>query len=233
MKDKHIIIVLLSVILVIICCGIAYNLLAENTKYVSINIAESGTTLEIPDDMTIKSNDAESGITVLGNDNTIVVWFNSQDKSVSQILEFASVKNPIFGNEFDGNVTVSDPNLMGFSLNGQCNGVFISNNDTHDNIIVFSKSKDILDYIINSIDWGNKTVSNSDDAPSSSSSSESSSSQPSAYAYKSDGTPMYNEKEVQEYMGNKYGMVEYHIGDNGYIDMDEPGFDDAGHYVGY
>ena len=42
---------------------------------------------------------------------------------------------------------------------------------------------------------------------------------------------MYSQREVSEYMGNKYGMVEYHIGDNGYIDMDEPGFDDAGNKI--
>ena len=56
---------------------------------------------------------------------------------------------------------------------------------------------------------------------------------PSAYAYQSDGTPMYSQSEVDNYMLNKYGMVDYHVGSNGYIDMDEPGFDDAGHYVGY
>lgn len=67
----------------------------------------------------------------------------------------------------------------------------------------------------------------------SSSSSSSQSSTPSAYAYKSDGTPMYSQSEVDMYMYNKYGLVDYHVGDNGYIDMDEPGFDDAGHWVGY
>lgn len=60
------------------------------------------------------------------------------------------------------------------------------------------------------------------------SSSSSSSSTPSAYAYKSDGTPMYSQQEVDNYMLNKYGMVNYHVGSNGYIDMDEPGYDNAG-----
>lgn len=66
------------------------------------------------------------------------------------------------------------------------------------------------------------------EAESESSSSSSSSSAPSAYAYKSDGTPMYSQAEVDSYMLNKYGMVDYHVGSNGYIDMDEPGYDDAG-----
>lgn len=61
----------------------------------------------------------------------------------------------------------------------------------------------------------------------------SSSSTPSAYAYKSDGTPMYSQAEVSDYMYHKYGNVNYHIGSNGYVDMDQPGYDDAGHWVGY
>lgn len=68
---------------------------------------------------------------------------------------------------------------------------------------------------------------------SSTSSSSSQSSSPQAYAYKSDGTPMYSQAEVDRYMYNKYGYVDYHVGDNGYVDMDEPGYDDAGHWVGY
>ncbi len=61
----------------------------------------------------------------------------------------------------------------------------------------------------------------------------SASSTPSAYAYKADGTPMYSQAEVDRYMYNKYGSVNYHLQDNGYVNLDEPGFDDAGHYVGY
>lgn len=63
--------------------------------------------------------------------------------------------------------------------------------------------------------------------------SEPAQSQPSVYAYKSDGTPMYSQAEVDSYMLNKYGMVNYHIKENRYIDMDEPGFDDKGNYIGY
>ena len=65
------------------------------------------------------------------------------------------------------------------------------------------------------------------------SSSSQSQSQPKAYAYKSDGTPMYSQAEVDEYMLNKYGYVNYHLNDNGYVNLDEPGFDDAGNWVGY
>lgn len=74
------------------------------------------------------------------------------------------------------------------------------------------------------------TVKEEEVAESQSSSSSSSDSR-TAYAYKSDGTPMYSQAEVDQYMTNKYGYVNYHIGSNGYVDMDEPGYGDDGHRI--
>lgn len=223
MNKKYLIIGVLIIIIALLCTGIAYMLLVDQTKYVTSNIDASGTTIEIPDDMVIKSNNSENGIVVLENKNTIVIVFNSADKGLAELMAFANIKVPIFGNEFTGNLSINNPTVAGCSLEGQCNAVYIGNNETHDNIIVISKNKDIVDHIINSIKWGKKTDS----------SDETASSQPSAYAYKSDGTPMYSEQEVQDYMLNKYGMVDYHVGSNGYIDMDEPGYDDAGNMIDY
>ena len=77
------------------------------------------------------------------------------------------------------------------------------------------------------------TVKEKEATQTSSSQSQSSQSQPSVYAYKSDGTPMYSAAEVESYMYNKYGPVNYHIKSNGYVDLDEPGFDDKGNWIGY
>ena len=149
MDKKTLIIILLSVILVIILAAIGYILPAGHTEYVSETISESQTSFEMPKDMTVKSNNSDSGIVVYENDNTIIVVFNSQDKGVAQIMAFANIKNPIFGNEFSGNLTMNNPVISGCSLDGECNAVFIGNNDTHDNIIVISKNKDIVNHIIN------------------------------------------------------------------------------------
>lgn len=48
------------------------------------------------------------------------------------------------------------------------------------------------------------------------------------YAYKSDGTPMYSKAEVDSYVQSKYGSVNYHIQDNGYVNIDDPGYTDDG-----
>ena len=61
----------------------------------------------------------------------------------------------------------------------------------------------------------------------------SSQSQPQVYAYRSDGSPMYSQAEVDQYMYNKYGPVSYHIKSTRYIDLDDPGFDDKGNWIGY
>ena len=228
MNKQYLIIGILGIIIVLLCFGIAYTLLAEHTEYVSVNLVENGSTMEIPKDMVIKSNNSESGIVVLENDNTIVILFNSANKGLAQIMSFAEIKNPIFGSEYSGNVTLKDPTIAGCSLAGECNAVYLGNNETNDNIIVISKDKNIVDHIINSIKW----VAVADSGEEASVAEDTSANtQPSAYAYKSDGTPMYSQQEVSDYMMNKYGMVDYHVGENGYIDMDEPGFDDAGNKI--
>ena len=234
MDSKYLIIGVLCAIIAILCCGIAYTMLSDNMQYITVNTVENGTTMEIPDDMAVKSNNTESGIVVLENDNTIVVFFNSQGKGLAQLMAFADIKNPIFGSESEGNVSITDPTIAGCSLEGKCNAVYVGNNDTHDNIIVISKSKDIVDHIVGSIKWV-VTDSGDDEAEvvesDAATTSDTSDSQPSAYAYKSDGTPMYSEEEVGDYMRDKYGLVDYHIAENGYIDMDEPGYDDAGNKI--
>lgn len=222
MNNKHLIIAILSIIILLLCGGIAYNLFGQQTEYVTVNIIENGTTIEIPKDMTLKSNN--SGIVVLENENTIVITFNSINKGIPEIMAFADIKIPIFGNEYSGNVTLKDPTTAGCSLKGECNAVYIGNNETHDNIIVISKNKNIVDHIINSIKWKITEEPHEEVASSVETS-------PSAYAYKADGTPMYSQDEVSNYMKNKYGLVNYHIEDNGYIDMDEPGYDDAGNKI--
>ena len=225
MDQKYLIIGLVAVIIAL-AAGLAYTLLMPHTEYVNISVVNGGTTVDIPNDMTIKSNN--NGIQVYENANTIVITFNSADRSEDDILAFTNIKNPIFGNASNGNVKMTNPTVAGCSLHGECSATYSSNDDTHDNIIVISKDKDIADHVIKSIQWHAVQSSSTEDSGSSSSSSG-----PSALAYKSDGTPMYSQAEVDRYMANKYGDVNYHIGGNGYIDMDEPGYDDAGHWIGY
>lgn len=163
-QKKIIIIVILVAVIVALCSFIAYEVFFNQTEYTTMSIAESGTTIEMPADMKLKSTNEDSGITVLENDNTVIVLFNSIDKGLAQIMGFSEIKNPIFGNEFQGNTTMKDPTVAGCSLDGECSAVFIGNNETHDNIMVISKDNDIVTHIINSIKWNNDDSGTDDDS---------------------------------------------------------------------
>ena len=54
---------------------------------------------------------------------------------------------------------------------------------------------------------------------------------PKVVAYKSDGTPMYSQAEVDNYVQSKYGTSSYHIQDNGYINLDDSRYTDDGAVV--
>ena len=177
--DKKYVIIILLVIVAILLAGLAYMLFVPQTEYVTVNTVANGTTMEIPKDMVLKSNNNDSGITVLENDNTIVIVFNSANKNIAQIVGFSDIKNPIFGSEFDGNLTLKDPVVAGCSLDGECNAIFIGNNETHDNIIVISKDVNIVNHIINSIKW--KSISADESTNTSVASSTSSPSQTQHY----------------------------------------------------
>ena len=164
MEQKKIILILILIaVLVALCSFITYALVLNQTEYTTMTIAESGTTIEVPDDMKLKSTNGDSGITVLENDNTIIVLFNSKDKGLSQIVGFSDIKNPIFGSEFQGDTTLKDPTVAGCHLDGECRAVYLGNNQTHDNILVISKNKDIVTHIINSIKWSLDAADNNTD----------------------------------------------------------------------
>lgn len=52
-----------------------------------------------------------------------------------------------------------------------------------------------------------------------------------AVGYKSDGTPMYSQAEVSNYVKSKYGCVDYHMQDNGYVALDDPHYTSDGHKI--
>lgn len=220
MDRKYIIIGLLIVIFILICAIMLVSV-GNSRAYQNFTCDDTGTSLEVPADLKVRQDNSNHGIryTVMSTpDGDIVI-----QRSVGD--------NPYMGEGMSG---ASD--LLNSYDGDKVNGVEIHTcsrtvkNDATGEVIMVSSNRgdnETVEHIINSIKWGNKTVSSSDAGDSAHVSS--ASSEPSAYAYKADGTPMYSQDEVDDYMLHKYGMVNYHVGDNGYIDMDEPGYDDAGH----
>ena len=75
------------------------------------------------------------------------------------------------------------------------------------------------------------TANNTNNNTNKDSSQTSNTNQNHAIAYKSDGTPMYSQSEVNSYMSTKYGKVDYHIQDNGYISIDDPHYTSDGRRI--
>lgn len=150
MDQKYIIIIIAAVLL----CGVAaYFLLADTTEYTRIELGENGTSIDVPKNMVTKSNYTALGVMVLKNDNTIVVSFNSAKNGLESLIDFDTVKKTLFKNDSERNITLKNPRIAGYTLQGEYTAVYASNNTTHDNIVVISKNKMIANHIIDSIQW--------------------------------------------------------------------------------
>ena len=221
MNNKYIIIGLLLVIFILLC-GIIFTGMSNVSAYKNFTCNDTGTSFEVPVDLKVRQDQNNFGIrlTIMSTPNGDIVIQRSLSDNPYMGDGMSGASDLI--NSYDGD------NVNGIEIN-TCSRT-VKNEATGEVIMVTSNKGDnqTVEHIINSIKWGNRTVINAE----SNDVGGSGSAEPSAYAYKSDGTPMYSQDEVNDYMSNKYGDVDYHVGSNGYIDMDEPGYDDAGHYVG-
>ena len=152
MERKNLAIIAVAVVAVLVCAALAFTMLG-NGQYHTISLTESGTTIEVPDNMVVKSNDTTFGFLVLKNDNTVVISFNSGNQALSKLIGGIDIEKTIFGNNTSRNVTLKDPSVAGYTLKGEYNAVYAGNNQTNDNIIVIGKDTDVVSHIINSIEW--------------------------------------------------------------------------------
>ncbi|WP_295723498.1 hypothetical protein [uncultured Methanobrevibacter sp.] len=219
MESKYLIAILIVAICACVIVGSVLGFFTNNVEYTTVNTVPNGTAIQLPADMTIKSNN--SGIIVLSDEDTIVICYNSAGKDMASLMAFSNIKSPIFGNAFSGNTTITNPTVGGEHIDGDCYAWYNGNNETHDNILVISKNKNVFDYIISHINWISVNNDNTDTDADSSSSSDST--EQTVYAYKSDGTPMYSKAEADNYMLKKYGTDDYERQSNGYIDPNSVG----------
>ena len=103
----------------------------------------------------------------------------------------------------------------------------VFNYETQETIHIQGEDKELVDRVADSVKFSKGQATNKTNNDSSQQSSNNVNKH--ALAYKSDGTPMYSQSEVDNYMLSKYGMVNYHIQDNGYISIDDPAYTSDGH----
>ena len=166
-KNKKIIII--GIILLIII-GIAIVMLITSVNYERIEITPNGTSIEVPANQTKYGGTIESA-KIWNWKNGILVTYNShEDKNIIKVTElgFNSLNKLIKNGEqqdFDGftgyvinaddlmKITIFD--IIKVNYNGKFYCIPLSNETTHDNIIICCKDKNMAVHMAKSIQYKN------------------------------------------------------------------------------
>lgn len=225
-RTRNIILIILAIVIItsLLIIGGAY--ISKNDKGFKTYAFSDTCTVELP--TWINFNEGAGDLNSNGN---------IAGSSVS------STTKALFGNNEVMQITYSksvvDGQAVGVDLNDAMNvdvngkrvyTRMVMSEETGESVSVMGENETLVNYIaehakFNGKSGDNKTKDNS---------SQTNNNQKQPLAYKSDGTPMYSQSEVDAYMKSKYGNVNYHIQSNGYISMDEPnvkGYDkDGAHF---
>ena len=154
-RNKIIIIVLLAII-VVLAAGIGYSLLNPTLEYQNVDLS-NGTTIDVPKTDDSSFDEDSSGIKTYTckSKHTTMISLNSQENSnLSEAVAFAGVREALINNAKDVELyktyqikenTINDTHYY---------ITYISNNTTHDNIVIASENLDILKHMVNSLILG-------------------------------------------------------------------------------
>ena len=153
----------------------------------------------------------------------VVMAYNSKNSNLAGAFGFDVVKAIAVG-DIDNNDKIHETTINGSTKYS----IATVNEATGDHILITTHSKDDTMKIYHSIKYNASNVKNTTNntinkttTTNQQQSGNTANNQQKALAYRSDGTPMYDYREVDSYMERKYGdKVDYHIQDNGYISHD-------------
>lgn len=154
-KNNIIIIALIATIAVLGVC-IGYALMNPQVEYETINIS-NGTTIAVP-----KTNDASwvsnpNGIRTYScqSKHTVMMTFNSQeDLNLVGAAAFAMARDALINGSTDVE-KYKNYQIKENTVNGTHYYItYISNNETHDNIVIGSENLDILKHMLDSLTLG-------------------------------------------------------------------------------
>ena len=177
-KNKIIIIALIATIAVLAVC-VGYMMLNQQVEYETINIS-NGTTIEVPkaDDASWTKNSTGIKTYSCQSKHTVMLTFNSQeDLSLVGAGAFAIARDALLTGATDvekyGNNQIKENTINGTHYYI----VYISDNSTHDNIVIGSDNLDILKHMVDSLRLGspakNETNTTVEESQTTSTSSES------------------------------------------------------------
>ena len=167
--DNKKIIIIIGIIILIIALGILFVVLTS-VNYERIEITPNGTSLEVPENQTKYNGDIDS-VKIWNWNNGILLTYNSQESNniikVSE-LGFNTVNDIIKNGEkqnfdgFTGYVINADDlleihifDIIKINYNGKFYCIPLSNQTTHDNILICCNNKDMAVHIAQSVQYKN------------------------------------------------------------------------------
>lgn len=221
-RTRNILLILLAIVVItsILIIGSAY--VTQKDKGFETYSFSNTCTVDLPN--WIKFNEGAGDI----NSNA-----NIAGSSVS------STTKALFGNSEVMQITYSksvvDGQVVGVDLNDAMNvdvggkKVYtrtVMSEETGEAVSVMGENETLVNYIAEHVKFNGKPGDNKTNDNSTTNDN-----QKQPIAYKSDGTPMYSQAEVDNYVNSKYGSVNYHTQSNGYIALDDLSYTSDGRYV--
>ena len=175
MDNKKIIIIGI-IILIIIAAGAIFIMLTSVT-YERIDITPNGTTLEVPANQTKYRGNVEGAKVWNWNKGILVTYNSHDDKNIIKVSEygFNSLNDLIKNGEYqnidgytcyvinaDEILQISIFNMIKLNYNGKFYCIPLSNETTHDNIIICCKDRDVAVHMAKSVQYKNVYPDNTD-----------------------------------------------------------------------
>ena len=173
-RNKKIIII--GLILLIIAAGIIFVVLTS-VNYERIDITPNGTTIEVPANQTEFDGNIEGAKIWHWNNGILVTYNNHEDPNFIQVTEFGfdalneliknGEKQNIYGVtcyviNADELLEVHIFDVIKVNYNGKFYCIPLSNETTHDNIIICCNDKDIAVHMAKSVEYKNVYPDNTD-----------------------------------------------------------------------
>jgi hypothetical protein len=218
-----------NILLIVLAIVIITSLLIIGGAYVSKNNDKEFKTYAFSDTCTVELptwiNFNEGAGDINSNANIAGSSVSSTTKALfgnSEVMQITYSKSVV-----DGQVVGVDLNdAMNVDVGGK--KVYtrtVMSEETGESVSVMGENETLVNYIAEHAKFNGKTGDNKTNDNNSQTDN-----QKQAIAYKSDGTPMYSQAEVDSYVKSKYGDVNYHTQGNGYIALDDPSYTSDGRY---
>lgn len=150
-KTRNILLIALILICITIAGVFSYAMFF-NEKYQTVQVSPSAS-LEMPVGNGINATELDGYIHKFTNDKNVVIYsYNSNDKSIGGAISFSEMKTQAVGNPHNDNQIVEHQE------NGKTvYSITYGNDNTHDNIIITTTSKELTQKIFDSIKTTNSS----------------------------------------------------------------------------